>query len=140
MFEVPQHRVVLTTDCQEHDVGLPHSVLMVCHVHHVRKGLRCQFGVSAAHHHMEAAAQQADGQALGEVPGAQDGHRGPGRLCVSTLGAVGQETSLCVLEVVVRGRSCEEHRAPAAAHRGEGVHPASLSSSVVLCLGGFQWV
>lgn len=90
--------------------------------------------MAAAHHHMEATAQQADSQALREVTRAQDGHRGlhgdtgRPRICSSNavLHAVGQETGLGVVEVVGGGR-CEEHWAPAAAHHRDGVHASSLS-------------
>lgn len=136
MLEVPQDRVVLTTDCQEHDAGFPYSIFMMRHVHHVRKRLGGQFRVSAAHHHVEAAAQQADGQAFGEVARTQDGHRGlrwqtgSSRISNAVLQAVGQETGLGVVEVL-RGGGCEEHWTPAATHHGERIHPSPFTSSVV---------
>lgn len=132
MLEVPQEGVVLATDGQKDDAGLPHRVLVVGHVHHVGERLCRQLGVATADHHVEAAAEQAYGQALGEVPRAQDGHRGPhgqaGRPGLShadsVLDAVGQEAGLGVVVVVVGGGAREEHWTPTATHHGDRVHPS----------------
>ena len=132
VFEVPQDRVVLTADCQKQNAGLPDSIFMVRHIHHMGEWLGGHFGMAAAHHHMEATAQQANGQALGEVTWAQDGHSGLGRqtsspsISSSALHAVAEETTPGMVEVV-GGGGCKEQRAPAAAHHSNGVHPSSLS-------------
>lgn len=105
--------------------------------------------MATANHHVEATAEQAYGQALGEVPRAQDGHCGPDRQtrCTrlsysnSVLNPIGKETGLGVVQVV-GGGGCEEHRAPAATHHGDGVHPVALSLLLwfwfrmnLMCLG-----
>lgn len=135
MLEVPQEGVVLATDGEKDNTGLRHRVFVVGHVHHVGERLGRQFGVTAADHHVEATAEQAYGQALGEVPWAQDGHCGPlGQASRpglshsdSVLDAVRQEAGLgvvMVVGVVVRGGACEEHGTPAATHHGDRVHPS----------------
>lgn len=141
MLEVPQEGVVLATDGEKNNTGLRHRVFVVGHVHHVGEGLGRQLGVTAADHHVEATAEQAYGQALGEVPRAQDGHGGPlGRASRaglshsdSVLDAVRQEAGLGVMVGVgVRGGASEEHGTPAATHHGDRVHP----SFCMFCLGG----
>lgn len=127
MFEVPQKGVVLPTDGKKDNTGLRHRVFVVGHVHHVGERLRRQFGVTAPDHHVKATAEQAYGQALGEVSRAQDGHRGPLRQASraglsnsdSVLDAVRQEASLGVVVVGVSGGACEEHGTPAATHHGD---------------------
>lgn len=67
MLQIPQSGVVLTANRQEDNISLPDSVLVVRDIHHVRERVGRQFGMAAAHHHLEAAAEQANGQALREV-------------------------------------------------------------------------
>lgn len=130
MLEVPQEGVVLATDGKKDDAGLRHRIFVVGHVHHVGERLGRQLGVTAADHHVEATAEQAYGEALGEVPRAQDGYRGPlgqaswPRLSDSVLVAVRQEAGLGVVVVGVRGGACEEHGTPSATHHGDRVHPS----------------
>lgn len=117
---------MLPADSEENHRSFTHSVFMVGHINNMREELSGPFGLAAPHHHVEATAEQTDGQALGEVTRAQDGYDRLGE------GALGRRVPGAILPYPVGeeqgggGRvGCVgvSRAAAAAAQHGDGVHP-----------------